>query len=184
MLSALCLGFAAGFVFFQTLAETMLPYRAAIAAAFAAALVAWIGYRIRRRLTAGPLDDIDAMTGHEFERFLSRLFSRLGFRVRLVGASGGDFGADLIIERDGISIAVQAKNYEAGHVGNDAVQQAIAGTTYYNCHAALVVTNSLFTKAAEEQAERCAHFPVTLWNRLDLETALRRPRDVRFRQVG
>lgn len=121
---------------------------------------------------ASSLKEIDAMDGHEFERFLGRLFSRMGYRAQVVGASGSDFGADLIIEKDGVPIAVQAKNYDSGKVGNDAVQQVIAGTTYYDCKAALVVTNSFYTKAAVEQARKCAVFPVTLWNRRDLEKVL------------
>ena len=62
---------------------------------------------------------------------------------------------------------MQAKNYDAGKVGNDAVQQAIAGAMYYQCHEAMVVTNNRFTLAAKRQAKRSS-LPVTLWNRIDL----------------
>ncbi len=131
---------------------------------------------LRPRKIAASLREIDAMTGHEFERFLAKLFQRMGYRAQVVGASGSDFGADLVIEKGGVKIAVQAKNYDGGRVGNDAVQQAIAGATFYDCKAALVVTNASYTKAALLQARACGLFPVTLWNRTDLEAVLSKHR--------
>jgi restriction system protein len=127
---------------------------------------------VRRFKLASSMTEIDAMSGHEFERYLVRLFKRLGYRARNVGASGADFGADLVIEKGGVRTAVQAKNYCHGRVGNDAVQQAIAGATYYDCQRAMVVTNARYTKAAREQADHCALIPVILWNRKDLERVL------------
>ena len=137
-------------------------------------LVASLGlYRLVRRLRlASSMAEIDTMGGHEFERYLKRLFKRLGYSAKNVGASGADFGADLVIEKDGIKTAVQAKRYLRGRVGNDAVQQAIAGATYYDCHRAMVITNAHYTKAAREQADKCAMIPVVLWNREDLEEVL------------
>ena len=54
------------------------------------------------------LDGIDDMTGEEFEDWLARRFRRAGWRVRHT-AQSGDFGADLLIERDGEEWVVQAK---------------------------------------------------------------------------
>jgi len=140
------------------------------AAGLAAAI--WIWRRLGSRRFAAEMAAIDAMNGHEFERYLVRLFRRLGYRAEHVGAGGGDFGADVVIEKDGARVAVQAKNRESGRVGNDAVQQAIAGSTYYGCHAAMVATNSTFTRAARQQADRSS-IPVTLWSRRELERAVR-----------
>jgi HJR/Mrr/RecB family endonuclease len=138
----------------------------------AAVLVgAWIWWFLARRGVAVGLAEIDAMSGAEFERYLVRLFRELGFGARHVGGGGGDFGADLIIEQGTLKIAVQAKNYESGRVGNDAVQQAIAGATYYGCQQAMVVTNSSFTRAAREQAARST-LPVVLWGRKQLAQAI------------
>ena len=46
-------------------------------------------------------------------------------------------------------IVIQAKNY-SGNVGNKAVQEAFAAKSHYNCHLAMVITNSYFTKSAQE----------------------------------
>jgi restriction system protein len=134
-------------------------------------LMLWVVVKKRRRVR--EMSEIDRMDGHEFERFLATLFKRLGYKTSHIGASGGDFGADLIIEKDGVKICVQAKNYDNNTVGNDAVQQVIAGAAYYDCEAALVVTNSTFTKAAKEQAAG-SNVPVTLWDRHLLEAKLKK----------
>ena len=119
----------------------------------------------RRWQRAASLEAVDRMEGHEFERYLVKLFRKQGFATENVGQDGADFGADLIIEKEGIRIAVQAKNYTSGRVGNDAVQQAIAGATYYACDQAMVITNSRYTKSAYQQAKGCHNFPVILWDR-------------------
>ena len=110
------------------------------------------------------------MGGHEFEELLARVFEAHGFAVRRVGASGADFGADLVVERDGIAVAVQAKN-QGARVGNDAVQQAVAGAAYYHCDEAMVVSTSGFTRAARDQAAG-SDLPVHLWDRRVLARVL------------
>ncbi len=124
-------------------------------------------YLARKWENDRSLDHVDTMTGHEFERHLKKIFRACGYRVEVVGSEGADFGADLIVEKDGVRYAVQAKNYDrtVHKVGNDAVQQAIAGATYYKCENAMVVTNSGFTRAAKEQAFASEIIPVTLIGR-------------------
>jgi len=142
-----------------------------LVAAAGLVVAAWIWWFLARRRVAVGLAEVDAMTGQQFERYLVRLFRGLGFDAEHVGGGGGDFGADLILEHEGKRIAVQAKNYESGRVGNDAVQQAIAGATYYDCQQAMVVTNASFTKAARQQAARST-LPVVLWERKELGRAI------------
>jgi restriction system protein len=130
----------------------------------------WIVKLARTRRLASTMAQIDAMSGVEFERYLVKLFKKLGYKAQHVGGSE-DFGADVIVEKGGMKVAVQAKNYQSGRVGNDAVQQAIAGATYHGCEEAMVVTNALYTKAARLQAEKST-LPVILWDRHTLEQIL------------
>jgi HJR/Mrr/RecB family endonuclease len=139
-------------------------------------VAAWVWHLLRRRKIELAMDAIDAMSGQEFESFLTRLFRRLGYAVEHVGRGGGDFGADLVIEKSRFKIAVQAKNYDRDRVGNDAVQQAIAGATYYGCDQAMVVTNARYTAAARKQASNST-IPVSLWGRRELEQAVRSVQD-------
>ena len=136
------------------------------------AFVWFIALSHRYRLES-TMAEIDRMTGIEFERFLAKLFRRQGYRTTHVGSRGGDFGADLIVQKNKLKIAVQAKNYDTSRVGNDAVQQAVAGASFYNCKAAIVVTNSTFTKAARQQAAG-SNLPVSLWDRTVLHRAIRK----------
>jgi len=133
----------------------------------------WFLYLYRKYRLASTMAEIDQMTGKQFEKFLARLFKRHGYRTVHVGAKGSDYGADLVVEKDNHKIAVQAKNYDTGRVGNDAVQQAVAGASFYDCEAAIVVTNSMFTRAAKQQAAG-SNVPVSLWDRNTLRKALRK----------
>lgn len=79
--------------------------------------------------------------------------------VRLIGKSG-DFGADVIARGFMFSkIVVQCKHYSKP-VGVKAVQEVNAARQYYGARRAAVATNSTFTKAARELAQRCN---VELW---------------------
>lgn len=97
------------------------------------------------------IENIDELTGIEFEHLLGKLFTAMGYKSVVTKASG-DQGADLIIEKFGEKTVVQAKRY-SGSVSNSAVQEAVAAQAHYNCNSSMVVTNSFFTKSAIELAE-------------------------------
>jgi hypothetical protein len=108
--------------------------------------------RMEVRLSAGQSDnksivDLDLMDGAEFESFLSLLFGRMGFAVRLTQLSC-DQGADLVVEKNGIVTVVQAKRYVTP-VGNKAVQEVVASLRHYSADRAMVVTTSEFTSSAK-----------------------------------
>jgi restriction system protein len=96
-------------------------------------------YKIKR----SGLFEIDKFNGTEFEIFIENLFKRLGYRVERVG-NMADYGADLIIERDGIRTAVQAKRWSSS-VNVKAIQEINAAKAHYNATKALAITNSRFT---------------------------------------
>jgi restriction system protein len=104
----------------------------------------------RSKLLRSGIADIDKMDGIQFERYLSALFRSQGYQSEVTKAAG-DFGADLILRKDGRKIAVQAKRYSSG-VGISAVQEVQASLAHYAATEAWVVTNNKFTKAAEELA--------------------------------
>lgn len=91
------------------------------------------------------------LTGVPFEQFLVAVFWEHGYQVSTTKTSG-DQGIDLILSHGPRRIAVQAKGYVGGTVGNGAVQEAHTGKFFYNCHTAAVITNSTFTRAARELA--------------------------------
>ncbi len=85
-------------------------------------------YRARRLAHAG-INDIDRTDGATFEQCLEVLFRNLGYRVEQT-QYWGDYGADLVIAKDGVRTVVQAKRYNK-NVGLAAVQQAVAAKGMY-----------------------------------------------------
>jgi len=129
---------------------------------------AWLLRRagLRRR----GIGEIDRMDGEAFERRLEALFRTAGCAVERTRCRG-DFGADLLVTRDGARTAVQAKR-SGRRVGVRAVQEVVSARSFYGCDGALVVTNACFTAPAIRLA---AANGVELWDRGRLIRALLRP---------
>ncbi len=119
-------------------------------------------YKQRQLLRSGIVD-IDQMLGGTFERYLVAVFRRLGYPVEHTGRVG-DYGADLIIVRNGVRTIVQAKRWSK-KVGVKAVQEAVAAKGMYRCLEAMVITNSVFTQQARTLARANN---VELWDRQKL----------------
>lgn len=106
--------------------------------------------RLRGNDNQVTLDDIDALNGYEFEKFLEQLFIKMGYQVKQTKLSG-DQGADLVVVKLGEKTVVQAKCY-SGSVGNKAVQEIVSAINLYKAQKGMVVTNNYFTPAAIELA--------------------------------
>jgi len=95
-------------------------------------------------------EEIDLMDGQEFEVFLERLFRKIGYSVTRTPYVR-DQGADLIVEKLGERMVVQAKRSNQ-QVSNKAIQEAVAALKHYSASKAIVVTNNYFTKGAIDLA--------------------------------
>lgn len=119
----------------------------------------------RNKIIKSGINEIDKMSGKDFEFYLKHLFEKLGYKAVHIGHSysghRGDFGGDLIIEKDGIKTVIQAKCYN-GLVGIDAVREVMGAMKYYQCQRAMVVTNSSYTDEAITMAQSA---DVELWGR-------------------
>lgn len=107
--------------------------------------------RLATKAETPSFEKIDQYTGYEFENFLTKLFSKMGYQVEQTRLSG-DQGADLIVVKFGKETVIQAKRC-AGKVGNRAIQEVTAAIGFYKARSGMVVTNSYFTPAAFELAE-------------------------------
>lgn len=96
------------------------------------------------------INDIDNMGGEEFEIYLENLFKKHKYDVERTQYSG-DYGADLILHRDGMKTIVQAKRWN-NKVGVKGVQEVVAARGHYRADLALLVTNSYLTKQAHNLA--------------------------------
>lgn len=108
----------------------------------------WIIWKLikRNKKRLYTINDLDQLTGEEFEHALSHIFRNHGYRARVTKASG-DYGADLLLEDKKGLIVVQAKRY-SGNVGVEAVQEVVAAKAVYGAPRCMVVTNSYFTNNA------------------------------------
>ena len=112
-------------------------------------------------LESKKLKHFDMMDGREFERFCAELLKNNGFSNVEVTTGSGDFGADVLATKDGVTYAIQCKR-QSSNVGNAAVQEVFSGKAHYNTHLGVVMTNRFFTKSAKEQAKSSG---VVLWDR-------------------
>ena len=123
---------------------------------------------IMRRIRAGRSgqDEFDLMEGHEFEYFCADLLKRRGFQEVEVTKGSGDYGIDILAEKEGVTYAIQCKRY-GGPVGVKAVQEAYAGRDYYDRMVGAVLTNQYFTAPAVDAARK---LKILLWDRGYLES--------------
>ena len=110
---------------------------------------------LRRERPRAGMTAIDGMSGVEFEGYVAARLRRTGWQVRFTPAVG-DYGVDLIAEKDGQSVAIQCKRHGKS-VGVAAVQQVVSGALHHGCTRSLVVSNQEFTTAARQLAytHRC-----------------------------
>ena len=123
-------------------------------------LVAVIIEEIIKRLRRKPLP-MDEMEGHDFEYYCADLLKKQGFIDVEVTRGSGDFGADILAEKDGITYAVQCKCYDKP-IGVKAVQEIYAGRVFYDRMVGVVMTNQYFTQPAVELAQK---LKIMLWDR-------------------
>ena len=112
----------------------------------------------RKRNKPLPMDE---MEGHDFEYYCADLLKDNGFLEVEVTKGSGDFGADILAERDGVTYAVQCKCYDKP-IGVKAVQEVYAGRDYYGRMVGVVMTNQYFTQPAVELATK---LNIMLWDR-------------------
>ena len=156
---AIASGLVGGFSFFLSLIWKWIPLLLLVAV-LKYVVPRFLLVRQRQRLSGIGIADIDTLDGKQFEVYLEARFRARGYRVQRTPYQG-DWGADLILEKDGVRTAVQAKRYQK-NVGVRAVQEAAAAKGKYGCDQAMVVINSQYTKAAVELAAANA---VELWGR-------------------
>lgn len=139
---------------------------------FTMSLVLWLfetdsqtAQRLNRNISLSPPRPIGStrriadMTGEEFEDFVANLFRKMGYIVKKTSRTQ-DYGADLILYKDGLKIVVQAKRWKQ-RVGVKAVQEIASAVKYYNADKGMVITNNLLTKPAYKLAH-C--LDIELWN--------------------
>lgn len=131
---------------------------AIIIAVIAILLLIWQWIRRNRTPKTFVMDELE---GHDFEQFCAELLENKGFVDVEVTKGSGDYGIDILAEKEGVTYAIQCKRYQ-GPVGVEAIQQAYAGRDYYDRMVGAVMTNQYFTAPAVSAAKR---LKILLWDR-------------------
>lgn len=118
-------------------------------------VIAIFSYMKHRRVL-----DIEHMEGHDFEVFCADLLKQDGFSSIEITKGSGDYGIDILAEKDGVTYAIQCKRYQ-GPVGIKAVQEAYFGRAYYDRMVGVVMTNQYFTEPAVKAAKKVQ---ILLWD--------------------
>jgi len=124
----------------------ILPYLSVILVGLIFIVAYRIFKKIKLRHYLASLNEVDAMSGVEFEQYIAKLLRRNGFsNVSLTEKY--DMGVDVVAEKNGERWGIQTKRYN-DLVKASAVRQVIAGLNSYNCTRAMVMTNSSFSNYA------------------------------------
>jgi restriction system protein len=99
---------------------------------------------------------------------MERILEKKGFIDVNITKASGDFGVDILAEKDGVTYAIQCKRY-ADPVGVKAIQEVYAGREYYDRMVGAVLTNQYFTAPAVEAARK---LKILLWDRGYLESMM------------
>lgn len=92
--------------------------------------------------------------GASYEQYVGKRLLGMGFVKVYTTKASGDHGVDLLaVEPNGDTWAIQCKYY-SNAVSFKAVQEAFTGKAIYKCDKAVVITNSIFTKQARDDAEK------------------------------
>ena len=128
---------------------------------------------IRKKWKTEKILPMDEMEGAQFEKYCARLLEKRGFIDVNITKASGDFGVDILAEKDGVTYAIQCKRY-ADPVGVKAIQEAFAGREYYDRMVGAVLTNQYFTAPAVEAAKK---LKILLWDRGYLESMIEESED-------
>ena len=110
----------------------------------------------------------DEMEGLEFEYFCAELLEKRGFIDVEVTRASGDYGVDILAEKEGITFAIQCKCHHSP-IGIKAIQEAYAGRDYYDRMVGVVMTNQYFTSSAVKAAKK---LKILMWDRGYLDSMM------------
>jgi len=101
------------------------------------------------------------MTPDEYEHLVAHLLAKEGWDVE-VTAPSHDLGIDVLAERDGVRLGVQAKMFRQANrpVNAEIVMHTHGAAAYFDCHRAMVATDGRVLDEARRVADKLG---VELW---------------------
>ena len=108
----------------------------------------WASREVNNTSINTPLPD----NGIDFEYWVADRLKEYDWDVQVTQGSG-DQGVDVIAKQNRLRVAVQCKLYQ-GSVGNKAVQETLAGMSFFDLERGIVISTGKYTRSARELAEK------------------------------
>lgn len=118
-------------------------------------------------------------SGHAFEYYCADVLRNYGYINVNVTVGSGDYGVDILAEKDGLKWAIQCKYYNS-HIGIKSIQEVYTGCSYYECDKAMVMTNTDFTKDAINLANKLDVCLFDFSNKIDTSNIDIKPIDFNY----
>ena len=124
------------------------------------------------------MENMNALSGQDFESLLIQQFTKIGFTVKGTPGSG-DYGADILVDTDdNTRFVIQCKRFKS-KVNLKAVQEVVGAMPHYNGDIGIVITNNGFLPSAATLAESNG---IELWGNMELMSFL--AGDLSFSQMA
>lgn len=104
---------------------------------------------------------LDRIQPRDFELWCAGFLVGCGFENVSVTQYSGDYGADILAEKDKAKYAVQVKHHSK-RIGQAPIREVLGGLVYYDRDVGMVITNNYFSRSAISLAEKAG---VILWDR-------------------
>ena len=124
-----------------------------------------------KEIDSGLNNNFAHLTPYQFEEFIAELFRKMGYSA-FKTKSTGDYGADVIAEKDGKRVLIEVKQYSKGNnVTPKEVQRTLGSLHYHKANKAVFVTTSDFTVRARDIENEA---PIELWDKKTLHQMVRK----------
>jgi len=100
------------------------------------------------------LERLRCIDWFQFENLVAAIYRKLGYRVTRRGGANPDGGIDVIIEKEGLKIAVQCKQWKAWDVGVRPIREFLGALTDAGLTKGIFITLCGYTGPAKELADK------------------------------
>lgn len=104
--------------------------------------------------SADLIEQLRAIDWFQFEKLIALVYRKLGYTVTRRGGANPDGGIDLVIEKDGLRLAVQCKQWKSWNVGVKAVREFLGALTDAGISKGIFITLCGYTSEAKQLAEK------------------------------
>jgi restriction system protein len=99
------------------------------------------------------LEQLKSIDWFQFEKIVAMVYRKLGYEVTRRGGANPDGGIDLLITKDGQTVAVQWKQWKTWNIGVRPVREFLGALTHEGIQKGIFITLRGYTGDAKKLAE-------------------------------